>query len=317
MYKRIIVTGSVAYDHIMSMPSRFGDHILPDKIHIINVSFIMERFRREFGGTGGNISYNLSLLNVKSNLIATVGNDFHEYLTHLRKQKHIDTSKIKIYKKVPTASGFVMTDQDDNQIWGFYEGAMRYANKISLAKIFKKGDFLVIAPNNPLAMIRYAKEAVAAGIDYMFDPAFNIPHIPTYNLKEALENAKVVIGNDYEIALILERIGWNLHELLDATDIVVTTMGKDGSVISKDGKIIKIKSAKTQKKIIDPTGAGDAYRAGFLSGFIKGAPLKTCGQLGATCSVYTVDRNGTQTHHFTKTEFLKRYKDNFNEDLKI
>jgi adenosine kinase len=316
MYQRVIVTGSLSYDHIMGMPTRFRDHIMPDKLHVLNVSFIMKRFRREFGGTGGNIAYTLSLLKTPSILVATAGSDFAPYKKHLKKQKFIDAAGIKTYKNIATAHGFVMTDQDDNQIWGFYEGAMKKAGKVDLKKYFQKGDFLVIAPNDPNAMIKYADEAILAKIPFMFDPAFNIPHFSISKLKKASVNADILIGNDYEIELIRRKLKWTKKQLSSRTNIVITTLGAKGSKIENKEKTIKIPPAKPQNTS-DPTGAGDCYRAGFLAGYFKGSSLKVCGRMGSITSVYTVEKYGTQTHGFTKEEFIERYKQNFGKTILV
>jgi adenosine kinase len=182
MFKRVVVTGSLAYDHIMSMPGSFSDHIMPDKIHILNVSFIMQTFKKEFGGTAGNISYSLGLLGVPTLIIASAGDDFQDYLKHLEMIKSLDVTGIKVFKDIPSAQGFVTTDKNDNQIWGFYEGAMKKNRTIALKKFLKNGDFLVISPNDPVATIQFVKESVQHNIPYLFDPAFNIPHLTREDL---------------------------------------------------------------------------------------------------------------------------------------
>jgi adenosine kinase len=314
VYKRTVVTGSLAFDHIMGMPTRFKDHIMPDKLHVLNVSFIMERFRREFGGTGGNIAYNLALLKTPTLLVGTVGHDFAPYKTHLRKLSNLDVSGIKVYKTTPSAHGFVMTDQDDNQIWGFYEGAMKKASFLKLEKILKTGDFLIIAPNDPVAMINYAKTATKLKIPYMFDPAFNIPHFSIFDLKKAVKNAHVLIGNDYEIELVSRRLKRRKENLVVNKQIMITTLGSKGSRIRKGKKAWKVPPAKPQNTS-DPTGAGDCYRAGFIAGFVRGLPLDICGKMGSVSSVYTVEKYGTQTHKFTMRDFTQRYKQNFGKPL--
>jgi adenosine kinase len=314
-FNRIVVTGSLAYDHIMSMPGKFNDHIMSDKLHILNVSFIMEKFRKEYGGTGGNIAYTLSLLKTHNILLATAGHDFANYLKHLNSQKYIDTSGIKVYKSIPTASGFVMTDQNDNQIWGFYEGAMKKASILTLSKI-KSDDFLVISPNDPMAMIRYAFIAIKYGIPYMFDPAFNIPHFNLTDLRKAVGSATILVGNDYEIELVRRRLRWKRSKLLDSNKLVITTLGSNGSQIYVGGKNIKINPAHPNNEN-DPTGAGDAYRAGFLAGYVRGYDLKTCGQMGSVASIYTVEKYGTQTHKYTLSQFKRRYKTNYKEKISI
>ena len=224
MKRRIIVTGSLAYDHIMSMPGRFKDHILPDKLHILNVSFIMDSFRQEFGGTGGNIAWTLGLLKIPNLLVASVGRDFGPYRRHLSKISSIDLSGIRVFRDLPTARGFVTTDQDDNQIWGFFEGAMEKAKDISIKRLLKKDSLLMVAPNDPIAMTRYVEEAIERNAPYLFDPAFNTPHLDKRFLKKAVNNSHILIGNDYEIELIRRRLTWSKSALAKNSNIVITTV---------------------------------------------------------------------------------------------
>ena len=314
MYKRVVVTGSLAFDHIMSMPGRFKDQIMPDKLHILNVSFIMNTFRQEFGGTGGNIAYGLSLLNTPCVLVAAVGGDFTLYKKHLANIKNIDLTGIKIFKKDKTARGFVTTDRDDNQIWGFYEGAMRNSSKILLKPYLNKDNLLMIAPNDPAAMIKYVNEAINLKVPYIFDPAFNISHFALSDLRKAVKNSDILIGNDYEITLIKRRLKLSSANLLRNCHLLVTTLGSKGSVIESKDEKIRIPSAVPQNES-DPTGAGDAYRAGFLAGYVRNLSLKICGRMGALAAVYTVEKYGTQTHSFTSGQFQQRYRDNFESKI--
>ena len=309
MYKRIVVTGSLAFDQIMSMPGRFADHILPDKIHILNVSFIMQTLRKEFGGTGGNIAYSLALHKIPTLLVGVAGSDFETYEKHLKKLPAL-TRKISLFKKESCASGFAITDRDDNQIWGFYEGAMKYTSKLTLLKTLKRGDFLVLAPNDPKSMMKFAKEAEKLKIPFLFDPAFNIPHLSLTDLRFAIKKCAVLIGNDYEIELISKRLKMPKTKLVTAKQLLITTLGARGSEIISGGKSIKIAAAKPINAS-DPTGAGDAFRAGFLAGIIKDLPLEQCGRMGSVTAAYTVEKYGTQTHKFTPSEFKKRFDLNF------
>jgi adenosine kinase len=308
MFKRVVVTGSLAYDHIMSMPGKFRDHIMPDKIHILNVSFKMQTFRKEFGGTAGNIAYSLALLKTPTLLVASAGRDCQDYLKHLRAVGYLDTSGVRVSKDVQTAQGFVTTDEDDNQIWGFFEGAMKEARNTSLGECLKKGDFLIVAPNDPVATIKFVKVSVRKNIPYLFDPAFNIPHFSRQDINFSVKNATIVVGNDYEIELIKRRLG--LKKLPENNQVWITTLGSRGSVVKNGGNEWKIPPAKPQD-ISDPTGAGDAYRAGFIAGFIKQLPLDVCGKMGSLVAAYTVEKYGTQTHKFNVEEFKKRFKKNF------
>jgi adenosine kinase len=314
MYKRVVVTGSLAFDHIMSMPGKFKDHILPDKLHILNVSFIMNTFRQEFGGTGGNIAWGLGLLGIPSVLAGAVGNDFGPYKKHLLRLKNIDLSGLKVYKDMPTARGFVTTDKDDNQIWGFYEGAMKMSGKFSINKYLGRDTLLMIAPNDPSAMLRYVNEALGSNTPYVFDPAFNIIHFNIQDLRKAVTKAKILIGNDYEIELIRRRLKWSKGVMRVKANIIVTTKGRDGVRIENKSKVTNVPAAHPDNES-DPTGAGDAFRAGFLAGFVQDLPLEICGKMGAVAAVYTVEKYGTQTHFFTKKQFISRFRKNYPEDI--
>ncbi len=316
MYKRIIVTGSLAFDHIMQMPDRFRDHIMPDKLHILNVSFLLTNFRQEYGGTAGNIAYSLALLKTPTAIFSVVGTDFAHYREHLSKLRIIDIKGIKVIRNSATSQGFVITDKEDNQIWGFYEGAMKKATRLSVNNFSSSNSFLVLAPNNPEAMVKFANQATKLKLPYMFDPAFNIPHFSKHDLLTAVKHSEILIGNDYEIELIARRLDMPKAKLLGAGKIIITTLGMHGSLIQKGNKKWKIPPAKPKNQS-DPTGAGDNYRAGFLSGFVRGFPLDVCGKMGSVAAVYTVEKYGTQTHSYTMKAFCKRYQENFSSTLKL
>ena len=315
MFKKVIVTGSLAYDHIMTMPGYFRDHIMSEKLHILNISFIMNTFRQEFGGTGGNIAWTLGFLKTPTTLVAAAGDDFGSYEKHLNKRS-IDLSGVKVFKNVHTARGFVTTDGDDNQIWGFYEGAMKNSRTLSLKKLLKEDVIVMIAPNDPQAMIKYVNEAIGSAKPYVFDPAFNIPHFETKDLKKAIKKSEILIGNDYEIELIQEKLRLTKKEVFKLARIVVTTLGAKGSRIETSASSFEIPSAKPKNET-DPTGAGDAYRAGFLAGYVRGLKLDVCGKMGAVAAVYTVEKYGTQTHRFTTRDFISRYKQNYGDEFRI
>jgi adenosine kinase len=308
----LIVTGSVSFDQIMSMPGRFADYLQPDKLHILNVSFLMETFARHFGGTGANQAYTLALLGCRPKLAAAVGSDFGAYRRHLLKVG-VDLSWVKKFND-KTATGFAMTDKDNNQVWGFYAGAMKQAQKVSLAGKLAADDWLVITPNDPRAMINYLNLACSNGINYLFDPAVQIPRFSREQLRRGLEGAKIIIGNDYELGL-LEKISGLKPTSMAASSIVIATGGAKGSLIMTRREKLLVPIAKA-KAVVDPTGAGDAYRAGFLAGYLKQLPLAICGRMGALAAAYTVEREGTQTHYFTLAQFKKRYKLNFGHDLR-
>ncbi len=309
---RVFVTGSVAFDQVMTMPGKFCDYIQPDKLHILNVSFLMDTFSRHFGGTGGNQAYTLGLLGFKPYLAATVGSDFGSYKSHLIKAG-VD---LKLVKKIAdkTATGFAMTDKDNNQMWGFYTGAMKHAAKVSLSEVLTGNDWLIISPNDPKAMVKYLAQARLARCPYLFDPAFQIPRLPQASLKNGILGAKIIIGNDYEIGLLTKYSGLTMGQMVDKGAVLISTAGAKGSIVMTKTERLLIPRAEA-KSNVDPTGAGDAYRAGFLAGFVKNFPLEVCGKMGALAAAYTVERFGTQTHHFSLTAFKKRYKQNFKEAL--
>ncbi|MEK9143617.1 MAG: carbohydrate kinase family protein [Patescibacteria group bacterium] len=317
----VIVTGSLGYDYIMDFPGRFVERIMPDKIHKISLGFLVNKLTKQFGGTGANIAYTLKLLGLEPLLLACAGNDYAPYKKHF-KNHGIATQGISIHSDEATSIYFVTTDQDDNQIGSFYVGAMKYAKDIALKGVTLPGrvtplqSFVVLAPTDPTAMKKYVKECREFQLPYLYDPAFQIATFTAEELKEGIEGAALFIGNDYEIALIEERMGISHEELLTLTPIVITTLGAKGSIVETRKESIHIKPAKP-KNTSDPTGAGDAFRAGFLAGYLRKFDLATCGQMGSVAAVYTVETYGTQTHTFTKKEFMKRYKENFGSTITL
>lgn len=287
-YKRIVVTGSIAFDHIMTMPGRFKDHIMPDKIHVLNVSFLMDKFRREYGGTGANVCYSLALMNTPCLLVASAGNDLGDYLEHLKQFPEIDLEALKVVKDESTANAFAMTDLDDNQIWAFYQGAMQKAREINLSYFLKDGDYILIGPNDPEAMKKYVDEAIESGTPYMFDPAFAIPHFMDDELDKAIKHADILIGNDYEMELMSRSVD------VDQAKVKVTTRGGEGSLIERGSEKVEVPIEPVE--IADPTGAGDAYRAGFLAAYIQGKSLEECGKKAAYVAAKAVASPGTQNH---------------------
>ncbi len=310
--KNILVSGTLAYDRIMDFPGRFRDHILPDKIHILNVSFQIKGLKESFGGTAGNIAYNLALLGERPTILGLGGSDFSAYADWLKKQK-IDITKIKIIKKEKTASAYIITDRDDNQITGFYNGPLDYkycqvVNKIKGIKL------AIIAPEVKKRMLCYVRLYKRLNIPYIFDPGQQLTDLTVLELKTAVVGAKVLIGNDYEIQLILNKLHLSRRELENQVKILIITKGKKGSEIFTEGRRIKIPPAQP-KNTSDPTGAGDAYRAGLIKGLAAGWPLEKTGRLAGLIAVYTVEKYGTQTHRFSLKELGRRYKSNFGEEL--
>ena len=309
----------------MDFPGLFADRIMPDKIHKISLSFLVDKLTKNFGGTAGNIAYNLKLLGVNPLTLASAGNDFAPYRKYLQ-QLNISTNYIKEVTDVTTGSYFVVTDQEDNQIGAFYTGAVNFDEKLSLTNIRDTVSFVVVAPTTPAAMKKFVGECQKLKLPYLYDPAFQIDNFSKEELMTGVSHAAILIGNDYEIDLIQQKTGLTKKQLLNKAGIVVTTLGSKGSLIEynptppplklRGGEegLLTIQSAKP-KNTSDPTGAGDAYRAGFLAGFLRNFDLHTCGQMGAVAAVYTVEKYGTQTHMYTVKDFCKRYVQNFGEKL--
>lgn len=330
----ILISGSLAYDYIMNFPGYFRDHILPEKLHVLSVSFLIDKMQKNFGGTAGNIAYNLALLGERPTILASAGNDFGEYRAWLTRHR-VDCSRIHMVKEVPTASCHITTDQSDNQITAFHLGAMAKSIKAELffrqssALKFRQVKIAIVSPGNLEDMKALPRLYKKYGIPYIYDPGQNIPALSGADLRAGITGAKVFISNDYELALALKKTGWEKQDALRRVEALVTTLGEKGSMIELynpsqpplklrggEGGVIKfcVPAAKP-KNTSDPTGAGDAYRAGFIKGLLIGLPYDKIGKLASVVSVYTVEKYGTQTHTFSWQGLLKRYRENYGEAL--
>lgn len=297
----------------MDYPKKFSDNILPDQIHKINLSFIVNKFERRRGGTAGNASYALGLLKTPHKIFSYAGKDFNEYKRAFKKVG-INTSHILIDKRTYTATGFAMTDQNHNQIWGYFYGGARKNKDLELKTIAGKGDLVLVGPSGTEASIGMIKQCITLGVDYIFDPGFILTEVDNENLELGVKYAKIVIGNDYEIEVIKDRIkDWQKHF---ATKAIVTTLGKEGSLINTPKEEIKINPAVV-KKAVDPTGAGDAWRGGFLAGLERNFELKTCGQMGSVAAAFAVESYGTQGYKYNIEQFKKRYRQNYGDMLNL
>lgn len=314
--KMLVITGSLAFDYIMDFPGRFSEHILPEKIHILNVSFLVNTLKRQRGGVAGNIAYNLTLLGEKPTILATAGEDFKPYANFLA-ERGVDVSHIKIIPGEHTASAFITTDLADNQITGFYPGAMNNADSLSLKDSNSKEiELVLIGPDKPAAMMKYARECQHLKLPYLFDPSQQIVRLSNEDLLTGLRGAKVLIGNDYEIQLILNRLKCAEEKLLEHVELLIITLGEKGSVIRTRNGSMKIPIAKP-KKIVDPTGAGDAYRAGIMKGLSHQWPLEKTGKVAALAAVYALESYGAQEHSYTCADFRRRYRENFSEEIEL
>lgn len=313
MKKKIAVTGSLAFDYIMDFPQSFEENILPDKLKTLSVSFLAHNFSKNFGGTAGNIAYNLALLGQHPTIVASSGeNDFAPYKKHLN-SAGADTSHINEVENEFSANMFLITDKNNCQIAGFYPGAMSKDVELSIEKDI---DFVVVSPTMPDAMDKFVRQAKEFGIPYLYDPAQQIPRITKEQLMNGVDGAEILIGNDYELTLIEKKTGLGKKEILTRSKIVITTLGQKGSLIEKGSKQYMVGTV-WPNKIIDPTGAGDAYIAGFLTGYLNNVTLKTCGQIGATAATYAIEQYGTQNHTFTIDELKNRYLQAFGEMVEL
>lgn len=306
-----VVAGSLAFDNIMDFPGHFKDHILTDKAHVINISFLVDRFTQQRGGCAGNIAYTLALLGEPPRVIGAVGDDFGDYLGWLIRHK-IDVSGIQIFDDERTASCFITTDKANCQITGFHVGAMKRAREISFSQLAGKQAVIgVVAPDDPEAMMRHCREAREAGIPVLFDPSFQVTAMDGDYLKAADEGAWGLIVNDYEFAVFREKTGRSAEELRRAHHVIIVTYGADGSeLLLADGATIKIPAAHAAA-VVDPTGAGDAYRGGFVAGLVRGYDLEVCGRMGSLAAACCIEHYGTQSHRYTQEEFFGRYRQDF------
>ncbi len=313
---RLFVTGSIAYDYIMVFPGRFRDHILADKMHVLSVSFLVDSLVRQWGGTGANIAYNLALLGEKPVLVGTVGEDFGDYRARLD-GVGVDTSAVRLVEREHTASCFINTDLQDNQITAFYPGAMARAATLSVREAgATREDMVIIAPNDPKAMVQYATECAAGGIPYLYDPSMQLPRLTAEELHAGCDGARILAGNDYEFGMMAEKMGISEDSLRTRVPVTVMTRGEAGAIITVDGKAIDIPPAKP-RQVIDPTGAGDAFRAGLTAALRLGLSWDVAGRMAALTAVYAIEQRGPQQHSYSIAEFVERYRENYGESREI
>jgi adenosine kinase len=307
---RIIVTGSIAFDYVMVFPGHFQDHILPEKMHILSVSFLVDSMKRLRGGTAPNIAYNLALLGERPEVVGTVGDDFADYRAGLE-SRGVVTGGIKVIEGDFTASCFINTDLKHNQITAFYPGAMRHAATLRLGGSgLTRDDLVLIAPNSPDAMAGHAAECTRLGIPYLYDPSMQAPRMTGEELEAGFRGAKVLTGNDYEFGMMSEKLGISEDQLRRKVPITVVTKGEAGALITVEGRQYEIPPA-SPTAVVDPTGAGDAYRAGLVKGMARGFSWPVTGRLGALTAVYAIEHAGTQNHDYTIPQFVDRYRTNF------
>jgi adenosine kinase len=309
----IAVNGSIAFDTIMTFPDYFKNHILPDKVHLISVSFLLDSLQRRRGGCGGNIAYNLTLLGQRPLLVGSAGRDFGEYREWLE-AAGVDTSAVVTFDDEVCATGFVTTDLADNQIWAYYPGTMLRTEQLSMHKLPVSPEAVIISPNDPAVMVRFAGECRELGFPYVFDPGQSIPNISGEDMVGSIRGAMLTIGNDYELEMIRSKTGMAPQDLLELTPLVVVTLGEKGSRLITAGEVVTVPAVKPEV-LADPTGAGDAYRAGLVVALLKGCDLRTAGQIAALIGTYAIEQKGTQEHSFNLEQFAARYQDAWGTEL--
>jgi len=310
---RIIVSGSIAFDYLMSFPGRFREHILPDQIDRLSVSFLVDAMVKRRGGVAPNIAYTLALLGEQPVVMGSVGHDFGEYRAWLDAQG-VDTSAVVEVPDLFTASFFVNTDLETNQIASFYTGAMAHAHQLSIAEhAGGHADLVVISPDDPLAMVRRAEECRALGIPYVYDPSQQVIRLSPEDLAAGIEGCFLLIVNEYEFHMIRDKTGWTEPEILTRAGGLVITLGERGShlLIADEEQHIPI---VPPLRIADPTGVGDAFRAGLLRGYSLGVPWDVAGRMGSLAAAYVLEQLGTQSHRYTPVEFVARFRRHFDDE---
>lgn len=309
---RTLICGSMAYDTIMVFKDQFKNHILPEKIHILNVAFLVPDMRREFGGCAGNIAYNLAMLGGDPVIMATIGSDAQPYLDRLAQLK-LRTDHLRKVDEAYTAQAFITTDLDDNQITAFHPGAMNFAhlNSVKDAGAVKLG---IVSPDGRDGMLQHAREFEEAGIPFIFDPGQGLPMFNGEELSAFIDRATYVTVNDYEAQLLQERTGRSVAELAKRVQALVVTRGGEGSTIYTGGRELAIPAVKPDA-IVDPTGCGDAYRAGLLLGIVRGYDWETTGRLASLVGSIKIASRGGQNHSFAPDEIGERYKTAFGASI--
>ena len=312
MSKTALICGSYAFDSIMVFQDQFKNHILPDKVHMLNVSFLVPTMRKEFGGCGGNIAYNLHLLGANSIPMATVGEDFIPYMDWM-KSHNMNTTQIKVIKDSYTGQAFITTDRDGNQITASHPGAMSESHQNKVADV-SAVDIGIVSPDGRDGMIEHAKQFADAKIPFIFDPGQGMPMFSGIELTTFVKQATYVAVNDYESQMLYDKTGLDLTTIASMVDALIITKSAEGSEIHTNGETINIAPAKAQATQ-DPTGCGDAYRAGLLYGLMNDLDWKTIGQLASLLGAIKIAHLGTQNHQFNLAEIERLYQQSYGKPL--
>jgi adenosine kinase len=308
----IVVTGSIAFDYLMSFPGNFVEHVKPDKLGKLSLSFLVDSMIKQYGGCAPNIAFSLAMLGERPVVMGTAGQDFGEYGAWLESHG-VDTSAIRIIPEVFTASFFANTDEAQNQIASFYTGAMTYARELSFKDFETPVDLTIISPNDPVAMDKYPEECKELGIPYIYDPSQQVVRSDPASLRRGVDGADILVVNDYEYELLKDRTEMSDEEIRDAVRrAVIVTQGAEGATIWA-GEAIHVPAAPPTE-IADPTGVGDAFRAGLIKGLALGLPWDACGRIGSLAATYVLETQGPQAHAYTLAEFVERYTSIFGDD---
>ena len=312
---KILITGSIAFDYLMTFPGHFKEHLLPEHLEKVSLSFLVDGLVKRRGGIAPNIAYSLALLGGQAAIMATAGKDFSEYRQWLEKMG-VDTSEIKIIEEKHTATFFATTDQSNAQIASFYPGAMENAATLSINDLVEKPDLVLISPNDPAAMEKAIAECKALEIDYIYDPSQQIVRTNGETLLAGIEGAKAMFANEYEFEMVKKKTGLNLESIIEYLDFLVITLGPQGSLVYHQNGLENIEAFPTEN-IIDPTGGGDSFRGGFLTAYRHGLDWQTCGRMGSLAATYCLENEGPQGFHFTVQEFIDRYDQFYENDDKL
>ena len=308
----ILCTGSIAYDYLMTFPGYFKDHLLPEKLATVSLSFLVDSMTRLRGGIAPNIGYTLALLGGHPAIMGTAGADFESEYRPWLNAAGVDTSAVKVVPGVYTGSFFATTDRANAQIASFYPGAMGYAATQSLSDLGYRPDLVVVSPNSPDAMHKFIQESKALNLRYVYDPSQQLARVSQEEVCEGVDGAWLLVVNDYEYSLIQKLTCWDEGELLNHVGILVITRGGEGSTVYADGRRVDVPVVPTDH-ILDPTGVGDAFRGGLLRGIMAGWPWELCAQVGALAATYCLEQTGPQNHKFTRAEFVERFRQHFND----
>jgi adenosine kinase len=314
---KILVSGSLAYDRIMDFPGKFTDHILPDKIHVLNVSFMINGLKENFGGTAGNIAYALSLFGERPIILSAAGRDFEPY-RHWLAENGLSSEHIRIVEDELTACAYITTDKSDNQITAFNPGAMRFPVTFDFDGLDPADTLAIVSPGGLQDMLSFSGIYKEKGIDYIFDPGQSLPSWSGEEMRKMIDGSLIFICNDYELQLTKEKTSLNEEELLELTGTLIVTHGEYGSMILSrvDGQVEETDiPAVEADPVVDPTGAGDAYRVGLIKGLLlPGKDIVHAARMGALCATYSVEVYGTQNYRFTPDSFNRRFQESFGNE---